>query len=361
MKQTTICITTINRPIFLEDLIKNAKDYEHDNYNIIIIGDYKSPKDNPDYIKKLINKYRVDINYLTVSQQKKILRKKKILNSILPYNWGGRKMLANFLSVKQKSKITIQLDDDNFILKNDFFGSHSIVGEKIKLPLYKNIDKWYNAYESLNVDKNLKIYPRGFLQKYRFKKTKNYVYKKKIKIAACNGLVLNDPDIDAFTRLYWPINVKSVKKKYLPHFALYPNTWSTWNNQNTSTYDDVTKIYFTPYSVGRNSDIWTSLIICKISSHLGETIAFGNPVVRQDRNLHDLHKDIIDESTCNIDNENFVNLLRSVKLKKNNYFECIVELIKKSKETIKNFDNKLFKQKTLKYFLEYERWLEEVD
>ena len=34
-------------------------------------------------------------------------------------------MLANFLSIKEKSKITIQLDDDNFILNNNFFGSHS--------------------------------------------------------------------------------------------------------------------------------------------------------------------------------------------------------------------------------------------
>ena len=58
----------------------------------------------------------------------------------------------------------------------------------------------------------------------------------------------------------------------------------------------MTKIYFTPQSVGRNADIWSSLVVCKISSYLNETIVFGNPVVRQDRNKHDLHKDIIDES-----------------------------------------------------------------
>ncbi len=360
MEQITVCITTINRPTFLEDLIKNAKHYDHSNYNIIIIGDYKSPQDNPNYIRKLVNKYKVDINYLTVQDQKKILKKYKLLNKILPYNWGGRKMLANFLSIKQKSKITIQLDDDNYILKNDFFGSHSIVGEQVKLPLYKNKYKWYNVYESLNVDKKFTIYPRGFFQKYRFKTSKNQVQRKTIKVAACNGLVLNDPDIDAFSRLFWPIRVKSVKQKYLPHFALYPNTWCTWNNQNTSTYDEVTKIYFTPYSVGRNSDIWSSLVVCKISSHLGETVVFGNPVVRQDRNLHDLHKDIIDESVCNLHNENFINLLRQVDLKSNNYFNCMIELINKSREILKYSSNNLFKKDTLLYFLEYEKWLEEL-
>ena len=81
-------------------------------------------------------------------------------------------MLANFLSIKEKSKITIQLDDDNFILNNNFFGSHSVVGKEIKVKLYKKENQWFNVYESLNVDKNLKIYPRGFLQKYRFQNIK---------------------------------------------------------------------------------------------------------------------------------------------------------------------------------------------
>ena len=47
-------------------------------------------------------------------------------------------MLANFYH-KNKSKITIQLDDDNFILKNDFFGSLNC-WKKIRMPLYGNKD-----------------------------------------------------------------------------------------------------------------------------------------------------------------------------------------------------------------------------
>ena len=53
-----------------------------------------------------------------------------------------------------------------------------------------------NVYESLNVDK-FKNCPKVFqniISKY-----KNKQYIKSIKVAACNGLVLNDPDIDAFT------------------------------------------------------------------------------------------------------------------------------------------------------------------
>ena len=121
MKDTTVCITTINRPIFLLDLFKNAKKFGHKNYNIIIIGDYKSPKDNPDYIKSLKDKFKVDINYLTVKDQKKILKKYKLLDSILPYNWGGRKMLANFLSNPANSSPAASVGrSDSLHLKKSF-------------------------------------------------------------------------------------------------------------------------------------------------------------------------------------------------------------------------------------------------
>ena len=88
-------------------------------------------------------------------------------------------------------------------------------------------------------------------------------------------------------------------------------------------------------------------ILCQLllQQILKETIAFGNPVVRQDRNLHDLHKDIIDESACNLHNENFINLLRQIKLKKDNYFDCMNELIDKSKEILKYCKNDTFKMK----------------
>ena len=58
MEQITVCITTINKPTFLVDLLNNAKKYNHRDYNIIIIGDYKSPKDNKTYINGLAKNIR---------------------------------------------------------------------------------------------------------------------------------------------------------------------------------------------------------------------------------------------------------------------------------------------------------------
>lgn len=360
MRHATVCITTINKPKFIEDIIFNAKKYSFKDYNVIIIGDYKSPAGNKDYILNLKRKHKVDLNYLDVGDQKKILEKYKRLNSIIPYNWGGRKMLANFLSIKYKSDITIQIDDDNFIQNNNFFQYHSQVGCYKKIPLYSSNNKWFNIYSSLKEKSNIPIFPRGFLQKKRFETNTIKKYYKKIKIASCNGLVLNDPDIDAFSRLFWPIQIEAVKKKFLPNFGLMPGTWSTWNNQNTSTYLDLTKIYFTPHCVGRNADIWTSMVICKIASHLNEAVTFGQPIVKQNRNPHSLMKDYDEEKLCNLFNEDFYNLLINSRLTKNNYLDCMKELIYKCEKQLSAHKKEVYFNFIRNFFLEYKIWINEV-
>lgn len=74
MRHATVCITTINKPKFIEDIIFNAKKYSFKDYNVIIIGDYKSPAGNKDYILNLKRKHKVDLNYLDVGDQKKNFR-----------------------------------------------------------------------------------------------------------------------------------------------------------------------------------------------------------------------------------------------------------------------------------------------
>lgn len=359
MTKFTICSTTINRPTFLENLIKNGKRHGYNNFNIIVIGDYKSPPENKDYLQNLSKKTKIEIYYMDVKEQKNFLRKYRNLDKILPYNWGGRKMLANFISVKEKSPITIQIDDDNFIQNNDFFKFHSVVGTNSEVKVCSTKSKWVNVYKALNERKKLPIYPRGFSYEHRYKNEKIFIKKKKVKISVCNGLVLGDPDIDASSRIFWPINIKSVKRSFLPQFAVDKNNWCPWNNQNTSSYFNITQIYFTPASVGRNSDIWTSLLICKISSHLNEVICFGQPLVKQIRNLHSNFKDYEDEKFCNYYSFKFENFLDETRLSKKNHIECLNEIIQKglryfskSKSHIDVF--------TLNYFKEYKLWLDEV-
>ena len=355
---TAVCTTTINVPTFFDDVCKNAKKYGHKDIVFFVIGDYKTPKSVEKYLASLEKKYDFPFEFFNVKRQKEFLKDFPTLDKLLPYNWGGRKMIANFIAFKMNCKRIIMLDDDNFVLKNDFFGFHKFSGNKKKLSLYESSNGWFNVYESLIEKKKVYFYPRSFPWKYRFVKSKTKITKKQKNIGIVNGLVLNDPDIDAISRLFWPIYVTGVKSKFLPQYGLNRKTWCSWNNQNTSMSKSLFPCYFTPPSIGRNSDIWTAYIMCKICDSTGDVISFGEPLVEQRRNPHNLWNDLEDELINNISTDYFCEMLKSIKIIEKNPLKILEEIIEKSIKYISKNEpsEERIKNSIKKYFLEYKIW-----
>ncbi len=361
MRRIAIVTTTINIPKFLIELSRNALSYKHSNLYFYIIGDKKTPKSIVSFLNKLKKQFPYKYYYLGIKDQEKRLSNKKKLLKIMPYNSGARKLLGNFIAYKDGADLVIQIDDDNFVQKSDFIGEHSLVDRRKKIKLFKSKSGWYNIYEQLNEKNNIPFYPRGFpwsKRQYLLKSKNIKVRKESKKIVLINGLVLEDPDVDAISRLFWPIRVVSSKNKLTSNFGLYPGTWSSFNNQNTSTSRELTSVFFTPVAAGRNSDIWTSYVMCKLVETSKDVIAFGAPYVKQYRNPHNLWVDLQDELPNNLLTDYFVNLLFSIKLKKENYMDMLLTLIEKSL-------NKIEKEKKLKkneknilsgYFKEYKIW-----
>ena len=355
---TAVCTTTINIPSFFDDVCRNARKFGHKDIIFFVIGDYKTPKSVENFLMSLEEKYNYAFEFFNVERQKKFLKDFPELDKLLPYNWGGRKMIANFIAFKMNCKRIIMLDDDNFVLKNDFFGFHKTSGCRKQLSLYESSNGWFNVYESLIEKNNVFFYPRSFPWKYRFVKNKIKVLKKQKKIGIVNGLVLNDPDIDAISRLFWPIFVKGVKNKFLPQYGLGRKTWCSWNNQNTSMSKSLFPCYFTPPSIGRNSDIWTAYVMCKICDSTGDIISFGEPLVEQRRNPHNLWNDLEDELINNISTDYFCEMLRNITIKEKTPLKILEEIIEKSIKYIsktKTKDHRI-KKSIKKYFEEYRIW-----
>lgn len=277
----------------------------------------------------------------------------------MPYNSGVRKMLANLIASTRSYKHNIMIDDDNYISK-DFFDYHTIVGSRKKIKIIKTKSSYFNIYESLNEKNNLIFYPRGFPWSERFKKNNYTIKDQTVKIDLINGLVLKDPDIDAISRLFWPIDVLSVKKKFMPVFGLNKKSWTSFNNQNTSISKEVTDIYFTPPSTGRNADIWTSYFIYKVLEQLDSKVCFGRPIVKQIRNVHNLWTDLKDEMENNILTDNFVELLRSIKLTKKTHLAVTEELINKCILKIGKNPKKDRHHMIRNFFREYDTWINTV-
>jgi hypothetical protein len=72
--------------------------------------------------------------------------------------------------------------------------------------------------------------------------------------------------------------------------------------------------------------VTASYIIARIAQHMGDVISFGDPLVRQERNPHDLWKDLAVERNGMILTDDFCEALRAVPLSGETYHECFGEV-----------------------------------
>ena len=356
--------TTINKPVFLIDYIKQFKKIlNNQNYTIefFIIGDRKSPKNTLNYLKQIFLGTNFNYHYFDEKKCNNFLRKNPFLKKIFPINNAVRKYIGNLIAYKNKFDLLMMVDDDNFLYDTNYLKYAISALKKEKISEIATDTGWFNVYHPLKEKNNLKFYPRGFPWSQRNKKNK---IKKKIvtsNISFINGLVIKDPDIDAISRLFAPIEViKFDNKKIGRQFALAPGTWCSFNNQNSIIPSKIAPVHFTPPSAGRNSDIWSSFFLCKLSEYHKEHVVFGSPLVKQIRNVHNLWDDLELEFKNNRLTDFFVALLKKIKLSKKNRAEVAKELCIKSiielKKNIKSLSKDEYNY-IYDYFYEYLLWL----
>lgn len=339
MSFTAVTTTTIHVPTFYDDVCRNARDHGHEDIRFYVIGDYKTPDEIEPYLQKTGKEYGYIFEYFDVDRQKAYTRKHPDLEILLPYNWGGRKMLANFMCYEEGAERAIMLDDDNFVGSNDFFGFHKQAGRDVEMKTVSSPDGWFNVYKAVIEKSGIPIYPRSYPWSMRFlEDAKTTMATKTVRIGAINGFVLEDPDVDAISRLFWPIRVEGMRGEYKPGFALGQGTWCSWNNQNTSVSREMLGAYFTPASTGRNGDIWTAYVICKLAEHMNEVVAFGEPLVTQHRNPHNLWRDLEDELVNNKATDAFTEMLRSIPLSKTDHNSTLKELIARANDVAADMD-----------------------
>jgi len=176
-------------------------------------------------------------------------------------------------------------------------------------------------------------YPRG--ERWKEKEAFTCAAPRRRRVAVNAGLWLDDPDIDAMTRLERPIVVRGMRAGAPDRFVLQPGTWSPFNSQNTALLRKVIPAYFVSPCVGRYDDIWPSYLVTRIANHLGDVIAYGQPLLRQKRNEHNLWKDLDNERVGSLLTDEFCATLRSIPLEGATYHQCYGELVTKLRDAWK--------------------------
>lgn len=364
MSKTTVIITTINVPTFIDGICTNIQEYKHSGVNILVIGDKKTPAEVVPYCQKAEKKYGIEVEYLSPEDQLKVLAEYPDLLALFPFNTPDRTILGGMLSYIRGSERIIAVDDDNYTTSHDFIGFHGVVGTKKKLNLFSNDLGWFNVHSTLIEQDNVPFYPRGYPWKQRKPEaSRKTVVEKTVRVVVNQGLVLGDPDIDAISRLFWPITAVGMSPDIDSQFGLLPGTWSPFNYQNTALARELIPCYYRPLSTQRNADIWTAYVFNRLAQHFGDVLTFGQPLVKQVRNVHDLWDDLDIELINNRATDHFVAILRKVDLSRKSYFEALRELLAKSQTELQKVDAIPPAERDMirKFFVEYDKWCKVVD
>jgi hypothetical protein len=322
----SIVTTTINVPLLLRRYAENAAFYGHRDLDFIVIGDRKSPAETAGFCRTLPHYPCV---YLDIREQQKYLDRFPKLWQHLKFDSIQRRNIGMLLAYENGSDVTISIDDDNFVMGQDFVGLHAAAGSVREVPGYSSTSGWFNVCQFLESDHGVEFYHRGYPRRMRWVESGEFVTcsPSTRRVAVNAGFWLDNPDIDALTRMERQPVVRGFNSKWPGgNIALHPGTWSPFNSQNTALMRDALPAYWLSPYAGRYDDIWGSYVFTRIAEHLGDVVSYGEPLVRQQRNPHDLWEDLDRERNGMILTDGFCAALRAIPLSGSTYHECFAEL-----------------------------------
>lgn len=287
-KDKCVIITTINKPT--ETILKHINNKK---YDVIVVGDNKTPDD----YKKL------NCIYLDIPSQKKLFPK---LSELLPYNHYCRKNVGYLYAIKKGYKIIYETDDDNIPYDN----FDSILEHKNIQMITEQNNVWINIFKYFT--NNAYIWPRGYPLSL-LKNNPNYLIKNTDKTPCIiNGLVENDPDVDALFRIICnhQASIKWDKNKCV---LINNKNMCVFNTQNTFWLNPELFIcLLIPCSVSfRYCDILRGIINNIILKKTNNYMMYSSPNVIQNRNEHSLISDFKSEYEMYIHNENILNFIEN--------------------------------------------------
>lgn len=326
--KSAIVTTTIFVPTFLEAYAKNLKKYGHET-SIVVVGDKKSPERTKDYCKSIDRCIYLDVE----AQEKYLTDKGHIeLRDHLPHNSISRSNVGRLMAYEAGADVIVMLDDDNLATNQDAMKHHKIVGQVANRPTFASTSGWFNVCKALVEKNGVEFYARGYPQDKKWHDGIETVEHQANKVAVNGGLWLNDPDIDALTRIERHLVTTGTNPAMPTSFALEPGTWSPWNCQNTAISRAALPSYFLSPHTGRHMDIWASYITTRVAEAMGEVITFGTPLVNHVRTPHNLYKDLDLEMPWIKATDHFVDTLRNIKISSRTYlggFQEVIEGLRK--------------------------------
>lgn len=259
-----IVTTTINPPTTAIRKFEAMADWE-----LVVIGDLKTPSD-----------YRLARgHYINPVDQEKY---DKALSDAIGWNCIQRRNFGLLVAHEMQADIVAVVDDDNIPLPG--WGEDLMIGKEVEVNSYQTE---LPAFDPVGATNHPELWHRGFplqlISKRDYAAKSRRLINADIQADFWNG----DPDIDAVCRME-----HAPECNFDPAaFPIAANKLSPFNSQNTFLARVVLKDYFLYPHVGRMDDIWASYYV----QANGRRVIYGKASVYQDRNVHDLVRDMKQE------------------------------------------------------------------
>lgn len=324
-----IVVTTINYPTPALEKLAKLPDWQ-----LVVVADKKTPKDW--YLENCI--------FLTVEMQEEL---DFAIMHYLPWNHYSRKNIGYLYAIQSGATVIYETDDDNF--SDDI----KFLPEYYQCAQIKSSSNIINPYGYFG---NLSIWPRGYplrqistMENSLSVACKSEAFQK-VWIPIQQGLVNNDPDVDAMFRL---THKHSITFDDNPPIHLAHGTFAPFNTQNTLFYYKAFWGLLIPITVSfRVSDIWRSYWVQRLLWSIKGHLCFVAPNANQHRNEHDLLKDFIDEIDLYTKTDDYIQYLSSWHsheyVLKNRIIELMKDLVK----------NEFFKPLEIDFVI---AWLEDLE
>lgn len=320
--------TTINQPVLLEEYCRNARAFGHEQVRFFVVGDMQTPAAVEPWCRQLSARYGYAVEYYGVERQRAVLKDTPALAQHLPFRSISRRNVGMLEAYRCGAECVITIDDDNWVTDTDYFGFQSKVGRIMPAAEVSSETGWWNTCTMLKEASGQQFYHRGFPpgQRRAGRADLGRWSEASRRVVVNAGLWLGDPDVDAVTRLAKPVDAIALEPAAQSGVFLASGTWCPFNSQNTALHRSVIPAYFLSPYVGRYDDIWASFVLRRLIDHFKDAVCYGPPLVRQERNAHNLWKDLSLEMHGMEATDSLVDFLRRAPLQAGSYQEGCLAL-----------------------------------
>jgi STELLO glycosyltransferases len=284
--KTALITTTVNVPEVLR--LHRAIDSD---VAFFVAGDEKTPHASVEGLFDDLpeDTGNGDLFYYSPEQQR-VLR--HACSDLIGFNCIQRRNIALLEALRWGADIIVSVDDDNVPMDGDYFSYFKSLLDGEPWNGLSVTAPWFDPGQLLLPPAPHRGLPIDAQTQFQVRP----VVGAKVGVAA--GLCLGDPDVSAIVRIALGPTVQTVSELGRSGVVFTPqeDSWTVFNSQNTAFTRELAPALFMPPGIGRYDDIVASLVCQRVMRERGLSVHFGPPFVWQQRNAHDLRKDLRDEA-----------------------------------------------------------------